>query len=76
MIRRVEGAFCARGMVLNSEGWAFNKGRVAKLLLTELPKQSVADLPSEMIGYFEQLFKCINDAMPGFEDVPVLGKMK
>ena len=66
----------ARGMEPNSEGWAFNKGRVAKLLLTELPKCSVADLSSEMVERFEQLFKLINEAMPGLKDAHVSGKAK
>ena len=36
-------------MELNSEGWAFNKGCVAKRLMTELPQLSEADLPDEMV---------------------------
>ena len=58
-------------MKSDSEGWTFDKGRVAKLLMTELPKQSLADIPDEMVEDFEQLFKSINEAMPELNDEPV-----
>ena len=65
LVRRIEAAFRKRGMKRNSEGKAFNKGRAAKLLLAELPKRSLADLPEEMVKRFQRLFKSINEAMPG-----------
>lgn len=74
LVRRVDSALRNRGMSPNSEGWAFNKGRVAKLLMTELPKRNLADLPDEMVERFEQLFKSINEAMPRFKNGPVSGK--
>lgn len=73
LIRRIEEAFKARGMPLNAEGKAFNKGRVAKRMLTELPKASLEDLPKEMVGNFNRLFESVNAAMPGLQDVPVSG---
>ena len=73
LIRRIDEAFKARGMPLNAEGKAFNKGRVAKRMLTELPKTSLEDLPKEMVGNFNRLFESVNAAMPGLQDVPVSG---
>ena len=74
LVRRIDSALRNRGMSPNSEGWTFNKGRVAKLLMTELPKQSLADLPDEMVKRFEQLFKSINESMPRLKNGPVSGK--
>ena len=74
LVRRIDSALRNRGMSPNSEGWTFNKGRVAKLLMTELPKQSLADLPDEMVKRFEQLFKSINESMPGLKNGPVSEK--
>ena len=65
LARRMDGAFKKRGMKPNSEGWAFNKGRVAKLLMAELPKRKLSDLPAELVKRFDKLFKSINKAMPG-----------
>lgn len=67
IVRRVDEALKARGLQPNSEGWAFNKGRPAKLLLAELPKANAAQLPEELVRGFEQLFQRINDAMPGLQ---------
>ena len=75
LVRRINAALKHRRMGLNSEGWAFNKGRVAKLLMTELPQLSVADLPDEMIKHLENLFQSINNAMPGLKDGPISGKV-
>ena len=66
--QRIERAFGARGMSPNSEGKAFNKGRVAKRMLSELPKTSVKKLPKEMVENISRLFKRINEAMPGLQD--------
>ena len=68
LVQRIERAFAARGMPLNSEGKAFNKGRVAKRMLNELPKTSVKKLPKEMVETFGRLFDAINKAMPGLQD--------
>ena len=76
LVRRIDAALKNRGMMPNSEGWAFNKGRVAKLLLIELPKRSLTDLPNEMVECFERLFESISEAMPGLKDVPVPGNAK
>ena len=65
IVERVDAAFKARGMFVNSEGKAFNKGRVAKRMLTELPKISFEDLPEKMVCNFTKLFEGINRAMPG-----------
>lgn len=70
LIQRIESALRSRSMESDSEGWAFSKGRVAKLLMTELPKQSLEDLPYEMVEDFERLFKSINEVMPGLNDAP------
>ena len=75
-VRRINTALVARGMKPNSEGWAFNKGRVAKLLLTELPKMNFADLPNEMVERFERLFESLNKAMDGSKDGYISGKTK
>ena len=65
IVERVDAAFKARGMFVNSEGKAFNKGRVAKRMLTELPKISFEDLPEKMVCNFTKLFEGINRSMPG-----------
>ena len=68
IVQRIESAFVARGLSLNSEKKAFNKGRVAKRLMTELPKISLEDLSEEMVENFSRLFDEINRKMPGLED--------
>ena len=73
IVQRIEGTFVARGLSLNSENKAFNKGRVAKRLMTELPKISLKDLPEEMVENFSRLFDEINKAMPGLRDEGVPG---
>jgi hypothetical protein len=73
IVRRIDEALKARGLQANSEGWAFNKGRPAKLLLAELPKVNVAQLPDELVRGFDQLFRRINDAMPGLQNTAVKG---
>lgn len=65
LVRRVDDALRARGVQPNSEGWAFNKGRPAKLLMTELPKSRVHELPADLVRRFAELFQKINEAMPG-----------
>jgi energy-coupling factor transporter ATP-binding protein EcfA2 len=65
LIHRVDAALQARGIAANSEGWAFNKGRPAKLMLSELPKLRSSDLPPNMVGQFVRLFQRINEVMPG-----------
>ena len=65
LVDRVDAAFKARGLPKNSEGKAFNKGRVAKRMLTELPKINFEDLPEKMICNFSKLFEGIHRAMPG-----------
>ena len=74
LVRRIDSALRNRGMSPNSEGWTFNKGRVAKFIMTELPKQSLADLPTDMVERFERLFKSLNEAMPRLKNEPVSGK--
>jgi hypothetical protein len=71
IVRRIDAAMKARGIQPNSEGWAFNKGRPAKLLLAELPKLSASELPSQLLRSFEQLFQCVNDAMPALKNETV-----
>jgi hypothetical protein len=73
IVRRIDEALKARGLQPNSEGWAFNKGRPAKLLLAELPKLNVAQLPDDLVRGFEQLFQRINDAMPGLKNTAAKG---
>lgn len=73
LVRRIDEALKARGLQPNSEGWAFNKGRPAKVLLAELPKANVAQLPAELVRGFEQLFQRINDAMPGLQNTAAKG---
>jgi len=68
VVQRIDATLQARGIRPNLEGWAFNKGRPAKLLLAELPKQNMSDLPPELVSKFELLFQKINDAMPGLQD--------
>ena len=70
LVRRIESALKSRNAEPDSAGWTFDKGRVAKLLMNELPKQSLAELPDEMVEDFERLFKAINEAMPGLDDEP------
>ena len=65
IVHRVDEALKARGFSVNSEGKAFNKGRIAKRMLTELPKSKFEDIPERMVENFSQLFKAINRAMPG-----------
>ena len=50
------------------------RGRVAKLLMTELPQRNVANLPDEMVTHLEKLFQSINNAMPRLKDGPIAGK--
>jgi hypothetical protein len=64
LVHRVDAALRARGVKPNSEGLAFNKGRPAKLLLQELPKLSISNLPSQLLSNFERLFQGVNHAMP------------
>lgn len=64
IVYRINDALKLRGFKPNSDGWAFNKGRPAKLMLSELPKRSSADIPESVMGGFEQLFRSINNAMP------------
>jgi len=70
LVRRIDEALKARELQPNSESWAFNKGRPAKLLLAELPKASVSELPHELVNGFERLFQRINGAMPGLRYEP------
>lgn len=70
LVRRIEEALKARGLRAKSEGWAFNKGRPAKLLLAELPKASISEFPGELVSGFERLFQQINEAMPGLQNKP------
>ena len=67
LIQRIDAALMARGIQPNADGWAFNKGRPAKLMLTELPKLKATALPAEMIDRLSQLFQRINEAMPGLK---------
>ncbi len=64
LIQRVDAALKVRGLQPNPEGWAFNKGRPAKAMLSELPKAKFTSLPKEMIETFARLFEQINAAMP------------
>lgn len=68
IVRRIDEALKARGLQPNSEGWAFNKGRPAKMLLAELPKMKTSELPDELVHGFERLFQRINEAMPGLRN--------
>ncbi|MBS3947904.1 MAG: ATP-binding protein [Dethiobacter sp.] len=70
LVRRVEEAMKTRGLQPNSDAGAFNKGRPAKLLLAELPKASISDLPGEFVSGFERLFQQVNEAMPGLQNKP------
>jgi len=64
IVHRIDAALQARGIPVNSEGHAFNKGRVAKRLLTELPETKFEELPGEMVNNFQKLFAEINRVMP------------
>lgn len=65
IVRRVDSVFKARGLPLNSEGLAFNKGRVAKKMMEEFSKKKLADLPVGVFDAFTKLFERVNEAMPG-----------
>lgn len=65
IVNRIDAAMKARGLPLNSEGLAFNKGRPAKLLLNDLPKKALADLPRGLVDTFGAIFAAVNKAMPG-----------
>lgn len=67
LVQRIDMAFKARGMPVNSEGKAFNKGRVAKLMLGELAKANAEDIPTEVVENFRRLFEKVNSAMPGLK---------
>ena len=67
IVQRIENAFLARGLSQNSEGKAFNKGRIARKMLLELPKLEFDELPSQLVENFEQLFVCVNEKMPGLQ---------
>lgn len=64
IVSRIDAALKARSVPVNSEGSAFNKGRPAKLLLNELPKKSLADLPADLVTTFGDVFDRVNKAMP------------
>lgn len=64
VVRRIDHALKRRGVQVNADGWAFNKGRPAKLLLADLPKTKASKLPHELLDRFELLFQKINEAMP------------
>lgn len=66
VVNQIDAAMKVRGMPLNSEGFAFNKGRPAKLILSELPKRVLADLPRDLVEAFGTVFAKVNGAMPGF----------
>ncbi|MDE0243942.1 MAG: AAA family ATPase [Gammaproteobacteria bacterium] len=68
LIRRVDTTFGKRQAQRNSEGWFFNKGRVAKLMVEELATRNLSDLPAKAINNFENLFQMINKAMPGLSN--------
>jgi hypothetical protein len=68
LVQRIDSALQARGMQPNSEGWAFNKGRPGKIILSELPRKDLAGLPKALVTGFEQFFEKINQAMPGLQD--------
>ncbi len=71
LVERIEKAFVARGMPLNSMGKAFNKGRVAKHMLSGLPKIHLERIPKTVVTNFSRLFQEINAAMPGLPNEPV-----
>lgn len=65
VVNRIDAAMKGRGVPVNSEGLAFNKGRPAKLLLNELPKKALADLPRPLVDTFGAIFAKVNETMPG-----------
>lgn len=65
IVNRIDAAMKARGLPVNSEGLAFNKGRPAKLLLNDLPKKALSDLPPGLVDTFGKIFSTVNTAMPG-----------
>jgi predicted ATP-dependent endonuclease of OLD family len=65
VVNRIDAAMKSRGLPVNSEGMAFNKGRPAKLLLNELPKKALADLPHPLVDTFGTIFAKVNEMMPG-----------
>lgn len=64
LVDRIERVMVKRGFPLNTEKKAFNKGRVAKAMLADLPTRDLSKLPKEVSERFERLFTAVNKAMP------------
>lgn len=54
VVERIEDALKAKGIAY------FNKGRVAKRIMEELPKKKLSDLPSGTVDNFKKLIAAIN----------------
>jgi len=65
VVRQIDAAMKARGLPVNSEGMAFNKGRVAKRMMEDMARKTIRDLPKSAVETFASLFLAINNAMPG-----------
>ena len=63
IVHRIEIAMVKRGLPSNSQGRAFNKGRVIKAMLVELPRLEVSELPKDVVDRFAVLFQKIQRAM-------------
>lgn len=66
--RRIDDVMRARGFAPNSDGWAFNKGRPAKVMLRDWASKVLSDLPQNVFQHFESLFCAVNKAMPGLSN--------
>jgi predicted ATP-dependent endonuclease of OLD family len=64
VVDRINNVLKARGLPVNSDGFAFNKGRAAKLILQSLAGKTVGDFPNDTFSQFEKLFGAVNAAMP------------
>lgn len=69
LVQRINEALKVRGLKANADGLAYNKGRVAKIMLSELPKIKISDIPTDIIDRFSKLFQLINEAMPSLKAV-------
>ena len=65
IIYKVDECLKSRGLPVNKDGMAFNKGRAAKLMMRDLPKGNLSSVPPDTIQRFQTLFQAINKAMPG-----------
>lgn len=64
LTKRVDEVLITRGLQPNADGWAFNKGRPAKLMLRDWAGKRLGELPAGTCDSFEHLFTAVSAAMP------------